>query len=79
MGVSHGQAESRRPVVVNGSVRTHGPTTVKALAGFGHAFPNTVTLLYNGCTLNFEAGLAYQLDPPLLAYLTANGITPTAL
>lgn len=79
MGTSQGQAESRRPVAVNGVVRSHVPATVKALTGSGHTFPATITINYNGCTLNFEAGPAYQLDAPLLAYLAANGITPTAL
>ena len=79
MGVSQGQAENRRPVMVNGAVRTHSPVNVKALTGTGHVFSSTITIMYNGCVLNFEAGPAYTMDAPLLAYLAANGIVPTAL
>lgn len=34
---------------------------------------------FNGVTLSFRAGYSYQLDPALLAYLTAQGAPMTAV
>ena len=78
MARSQAEAETRRAMILpgGGSV-SHLPSLTKALIGGGYTFPNTITLPYRGHTLTFEAGAFYQVDPPLLAYLAANGITPT--
>ncbi len=78
MATSQAQAESRRAVSVNGTVRTHVPAAVKALVGASYVFSATVVIPYNGCVLTFEQGPAYQIDAALLAYLSANGAAPTA-
>ena len=76
MSVSPAVAESRRPIAVNGVVRTHSPANVKLLAGTSYVFSSPVTVPYNGCIVTFEQGPAYQIDALLLAYLATNNITP---
>lgn len=79
MAVSQSLAESRKPVAVNGSVRTHDPANLKVATGSAYVFATTFNIPWNGCLLTFEQGPAYMIDAPLLAYLAANNITPTAL
>jgi hypothetical protein len=51
------------------------PSGSVALYTFGQEW----TVPYNGGLLTFRPGIGYQLDAALLAYLTAQSITATAV
>lgn len=65
----------------HGSLREGKPADVKAAspASTVYTVAQTVTVQYRGNTLHFRNGVGYSLHSDLKNFLTANGVTVTAV